>query len=58
MLEENPQLSGSFCAPDMQFVERELLGRAHVVKSARIRDSASGAVLPHMSWVDAIDSSL
>jgi hypothetical protein len=42
----------------MQFVDRELFGRAHVVKSARISWRASGAVLPHTSGVDAIDSSL
>lgn len=57
-LSENPQLSGSFCAPVMQSVERESDGSAHVVKSARISCNASAEVLPHIAGVDAIDSSL
>jgi hypothetical protein len=36
----NPQLSGSFAAPSMQVPDNELAGKAQLVKSALICESA------------------
>ena len=54
----NPQLSGSFSAPGIQFALSESGGRAQFVKSARIRLRAFGEFVPQRSGVAVINSSL